>query len=689
MIFLSIQRLVILLRVHWRLLLYSAALCSFVSFTFGSLTPYIFRSEAILMLPQPKTFDQMQMQDSTDVLRMASLFRSPKVLVPVAKKQIEKLGARANVLVPLAWSWFDIKQRLAIFRSKILGIPNNPDTPQMDTTDPEIFASLMVRQINAEPDGVMRTVKVVYEAADSAQAQNTCEILVDEFLKVITAMEQEETQRQENYLLGAIQQQLTEIKDTEAKMRAIVERYPELSSAGGEKSGVLANKLLEKQEMLKRLQSEFDSNRKFLEGIQGDLGELNQTRDLSSKMSNELSSKVAEEISDLQFRKLQYTQVSGYAETHPEIMRIQTRIDTLRKVLANPGGSRMSSSTLKNLYQKKNQLSERNKTLGAEKEMVNNEIEKEESKFKELVKRNFDLDSLMRNLQVNVSITGELYRELQKTRLVMAGAKGKATILSPATLSVHASNISVKKRAVFGFVIGVAVAFSLLILFDFFSPILLHEDDLSSFKERIFGPFRSTQRGKHQLYAWFSSLRLEKARRHEIAPVKIRFGLLGFSSATRTWEPFVLDSLKEMKNRGEKVGVIVIRDPEAWEERFAWNLGDEHAEELIIDDVPNQLELRVAEIEARVDYTFIILPENTTGIPIEPYIDDLTDHTLIVSQVGLSSLKNVRKISLSIEKSTRKSHLVLAPYHSENALPFTKRFFRKRGGRPPTSSAAA
>lgn len=675
MIFLSAQRIVTLLRVHWRLLVLCACLSSFASFMFGSLTPYLFRSEAMLMLPVPKTIDPMASLDNTDVLRVANLFKSPKVLAPVAEAQLKRYGAKANFLILNSWSWFDFTQRWNIFKSKMIySSKENSEAPDLGNYSVDTFVSLIAKEIVAEADPSMRTIRVVYDAGVPEYAQATTQLLIDEFIRVLAEMEQQELQRQEKYLLGAIDQQLQSIRETEESMRLIVEKHPELSVAGGTGggAGTLAQKFLERQEVLKKLEGEFDANRKFLDSIQGDLSQMSQNRGVASKVSPELSTKLAEEIGELEFKKMQYLQVSGYEEDHPEIQKIVLRIQTLKNLLGSSNGAGNGQGTYKSLFQKRAQINERNKSLDVEKETVSGEMHREQNKFRELVKRNFDLDSLMRNLNVNVTITGELYRELQKARLNMAGAQGKASVLMAPSLSVHASNISVKKRTFFGFVIGIGIAISLLLLFDLFSPILLHEDDFVCFGEKVFGPFRGTERGKHQLFSWFSAMRMEKAKRNGGISVRLTVGLLGQSDHRRAWEPFIHSSLREMTAKGEKIGIVVVRDPEGWEERFDWGLSESAVEELIIDDVPNTLGSKVAEMQKRFEYVFVIMNENRSGIPVETYLEEHTDLTLIVSQLGISSLKTVRKLSLMMPDVLKKGHLVLAPYHVANRNPFSK-----------------
>ena len=167
------------------------------------------------------------------------------------------------------------------------------------------------------------------------------------------------------------------------------------------------------------------------------------------------------------------------------------------------------------------------------------------------------------------------------------------------------------------------------------------------------------------------ALRLEKAKRLGMAPVRLKVGLVGGSDRRNPWEPFVNRAFGEMLAKKESVGLIVIRDPESWEQRYDWGFPPEAVEELIIDDVPNMLGVKMAEIESRFDYVFVILAENRTGIPIESYLEEYTDQILIVSQLGLSPLKRLRTVSNMFGKETPKGHLVLAPYHLDTRNPLS------------------
>jgi hypothetical protein len=202
-------------------------------------------------------------------------------------------------------------------------------------------------------------------------------------------------------------------------------------------------------------------------------------------------------------------------------------------------------------------------------------------------------------------------------------------------------NLSVRKRAIFGIFVGIAFALSLLILYEIIRPTLLQPDDLEQIKLSHIGTFSQSERSLSQLAYCVRSLQPPEGK----APGPQAVAFLPFASDVDS-SAFVAGVARELAEKGAKVGVVLIVDPDAptsAEQEAEW--GDKRIGVSLLsrDEVPFFLVPTVDELKRQWDW-ILIVELKQGSVPIEAYLARAADHFLYVTQVGDTDLTSVDRI---------------------------------------------
>lgn len=660
MIPLTPERVLGIVRLKRRQLLYGALAAASLSLFLGLLSPYIYRSEGSIQIAAGKTPDIMN-YDNGDVLRAGNVVSSPRVLVRVAQTLLQKKKVASKLVVPHSIAIFDLEERLRIFAKGLFG--NRIPAGEKEGADsPDILAGLMERHLRVTPDPSYRVLHVSYEGGTPEIAQEIAQSVIETAVDVIGSMEQQELQQQKVYLEKAISQQLSTIKETEEKMRVIVESYPQISIGQGDLRGapLMAQRLIEKKELVRKLDGELKANGRFIETVRT----LLRSSPDQKEVAPEVGAKLAEELAELEYKKVQYTQVSGYPETHPEVEKIKNRIAMLKKLLVGSKDDQrtlaaLSESSINALMKQRQELAEKNHKLASERELASLSVREQETLFREMVKIAFDFESLSRSLTASVSVASDLYRDLQKTHIMMAGASGKAAILTPASLSVHSANLSVRKRVVFGFAVGACIALTLLLLIDLVTPKLIVETDLDALNVEKLGAFPLEPRTYARVASWLLARREKLGAGEKKLPglaLAVQPAATGLS-----WRTITREIMRSLVSRGVSVAVV-----DTDEENAAisgdWDGTGCHRQLIALDDVAQKLPHMVEVLAGSFDFVFLVIPENTHGMPFSEIFAEHAHGTLYLTRLGDTHLRGLTKEIRSLAGvATRKIALVFEP----------------------------
>ncbi len=667
-----------LFRFRLRFIVITALISSFGSAVVGLLAPYHYTSTATIQVETKQKQSQMSFGDEgVEFHKAALLIESPQILTKVAEKLVSK-PLDTRYYFPRAISAFDFPARVSLLLRHMGYQP--PATSQSGHSyfTAEVVTSLLAQHVQVTPDYRIHTIAISYEAGSPDVARTICSLIVDAFVELSNAMEKDELRRQEKYLLDSIDRQLASIRHLEQSMQAIVEEHPSMTSAQREQgrgATLAAQRLLDKKERLAKIEQELGSNGRVLAAIEHDLTSANT---LKADITSDVSSKLIEEISTLEFRRLQSIKVTGYPENHPSVVSITRRINDLKRALGNLDRGRVPASRsgsgnqtldIKNLYAQAGDLRAKSRVLVAERDLLLKEMAGEGALFKEAVKINFRFDSLVRELTSDSAVTNELYRELQRIRITLAGATPTSAVLSPANFNPHAVNLSVRRRTIFGLFVGIAFAMSLLILYEIVRPTLLQADDLEYIKLSHMGTFTNSPRSLSQLGYCIRSLEPPEGKK-EGGPQVISF--LPFASSLDVSE-FVAGMAGALSDKGAKVGAVLILDPDApttAEQESLWADASIGVQPLSRDEVPFFLVPTVEDLKKKWDFILIVEAKQGT-VPIETYLARCSDHFIYVTQVGDTDLTSVDRVRhLPQLPSTVRHHSIIVhvPIGANNSV---------------------
>ncbi len=632
-----------------RFLLLSVGISTAIAAVIGLVSPYLYSSTALVQY-QPKVNLQLPMADNNVVFHKVTLLvTSTKVLNEVAKT-LATQPLDPYYYFPKTIPVTDIRTRGKLLL-RHLGLQKPVENWNPLTRLPLNFITAQLgRHLKVGSDTGNMTISITYEAGDPEIAQRITNLVADTFTALNLEQEKDELKRQEKYIEDAIARQMDLIHSAESGLRSIVEDHPSMAVNGdGEKAAGVspaAQRYVKKQERLEKIDEELISNQKMLASIQQELGGSSSQQ---AEISGNIASKVTEELSELEFRRLNSVKFGGYTEDHPSIYKLDKRIGELKEVLANLGVSRGTASgknsvpggDVRGLFAQATSLREKNRALRAEKEVLFKSLEEEDSKFRQAVKVNFEYDSIGRNLSTSQTILNELYRDLQKTRLSLSGMSASATVLANASYSPHSTNLSIQRRIFFAAFTNLALIFSLLILYEIFRPSLLVSDDLRSLKLSHLGLFKPDAKGFAELASCLWSLGETKNSTLSDRPKKRLVSLINFAP-TVPYDTYANDLAQAAAKDGQKVALVFLDDTDSQPTASSSSV-------VTVRRVKKEdalVTLRGVVNELRTEHDMVMVAETgKLSEPVETLLAQLTEHFVYLAEFGrtfLAPISNVR-----------------------------------------------
>jgi uncharacterized protein involved in exopolysaccharide biosynthesis len=646
-----------------RFLFVTVAVSTVIAAIVGLVSPYLYTSTSVVQY-QNKTAGQMAFRDDGVAFHKATMLVSSLSVLTEVAKTLAKEPLDPYYYFPKTIPLLDFRTRGKLLLRHLRLQDPAPETAMLTKLPLNVLTSLLGRHLKVQADPSLMTISVTYEAGDPEIAQRICDLVSQAFIALNLEQEKDELKRQENYIEDAIADQLSMIKAAEKDLQLIVEDHPSMATTeNGDKGGGLspaAQRYVKKQERLEKIEDELVSNQKLLASIESDLGGSNTVQ---SEISGNIAAKVTEELSDLEFRRLNSVKFGGYTEDHPSIWSLDKRIQELKQVLANLGNGRGTASKrarqgdIRGLYQQATSLREKNRALKAEKEVLLKSLVEEDSRFRRAVKVNFEFDSIGRNLSSSQAIMNELYRDLQKIRLALSGFSASATVVAPASFSPHSTNLSIQKRIFFAAFVNLALIFSLLLLYEIFRPTLLVVDDLRALRLSHLGQFKLYGRGLQELATCLWSLGDRHATLSSEKRQKRVISLLNFSPGTE-FESFAKGLAEAATKDAARVALVLLGEK---------NGPDEPSGALTVrpmDRADALLQLRKAVSELRPSHDLVLIAE--TGDltePVEALLAQLSEYFLYLTEFGktdLTPVAHVRQLP-ELSRSVRHYSAVLEP----------------------------
>lgn len=639
-----------LFRFRMRFIVLTALISGCGSAVVGLMAPYLYTSSATVQIDVGKTQKRSAsyIDDSVEFHKAALLIQSPQILSQVAAKLVAR-PLDIRYYFPRSLSAFDMSARLSLMLRHMGYRP--PPVQGGLRLDQDVVTSLLATHIQVSPDYRIHTILVSYEAGSPDIAREICAEIIAEFVDLSNSIEKEELRRQEKYLLESIDRQLGSIRRIEQGMEGIVEAHPSMTSAQREQgrgATLAAQRLLDKRDRLQNIEQEIHSNERILTNIRNDLARANTLR---TTVQGDVTAKVVEEISQLEFRRIQSIKVTGYPENHPAVLNLTRRINDLKQILTNlsrdgrqlaaKGQGPAEGTDVKSLYSQAGDFRAKNRSLVAERDALVKDLGREDELFRKAVKVNFRFDALVRELNSDLTVTNELYRELQKTRIALAGSTPAVSMISPASFNPHAINLSINRRTVFGLFVGIAFAMSLLILLEIIRPTLLLPEDLEHVKLSHLGTFGLTPRALSQVAYCVRSL--ERAPGKPPGNQVVTF--LSFATGFDVSE-FIAGVASALAERGARVGAVLIVDPDApatAEQESLWAASNVAVTWISRDEVPFFLAPTVEELKKKWDWVLVV-DTNRGVVPMEAYFARCSDHFLYLTQVGDTDLTSVDRV---------------------------------------------
>ncbi len=655
-----------------RFLLITVGVSTVIAAIIGLVSPYLYSSTAVIQYqPKPQTGVVMH-DDGAAFHKVTMLVSSSQVLGEVAKTLANE-PLDPYYYFPKTIPILDIKTRAKLLL-RHLGL-QKPDPTRVSLTrlPINVIVSLLDRHLKVRPDNTVMTLNVSYEAGDPEIAQHICDLVSQAFIALSLEMEKNELKHQEKYIEDAIARQSEMIHSAENDLRSIVEEHPSMAASEDKGSGMTpaAQRYVKKQERLEKIDEEFGGNQKLLASIETELG---GSSSFQNEISGNVAAKVTEELSELEFRRINSVKFGGYTEDHPSIYKLDKRIQELKEVLANLGENRGETrgtaskkhgqqGDIRALFAQATSLREKNRALKAEKEVLLRSLTEEDSRFRKAVKVNFEYDSIGRNLQSSQGIMNELYRDLQKIRLVLSGISASAIIVDPANFSPHSTNLSIQKRVFFAAFVNLAFIFSLLILYEIFRPTLLVPDDLRSLKLAHLGQFKHSPRGFAELSSCLLSLGEPRLSTGTEKTRKRVLSLMNFAPTIRL-DLFSKALAEAAKRDNLRVALVLLDDPD-------------HPTEIQSDAVTVQrvsrqdalLSLRDTVSALRAGHEFILIAETgQVTEPVEALLAQLSEHFVYITEFGktvLAPIATVRHLP-ELSRTVRHHSAVVEPIEGLN-----------------------
>lgn len=628
-----------LLKRRPRFLTATVVLSTLLAAGLGLLSPYVYTSTSVVQYQPKATSGQNLFHDDSGAFHKALMLLQSSLVLTMVAKTLEKEPLDLFAYFPKTIPILDFRTRFELVARHLGPRVSDESSRRVQQVPQNVVVSLLSRHLRVGADANVQTMSVTYEAGDPETAQKVCNLITAAFVELDLAQQKEELKRQEQYIEDALARQVEMIRSAEKDMRVLVQDHPSMAVAGdrGYSVSPAAQRYVKKQERLEAIEGELDANHKHLLSLTKELGGANS---LQNEISGNIVSKVTEELSDLEFRRLNSVKFGGYTPDHPSIYNLDKRIKELKDVLANLGGNRTTTTKgpsrgdTRAMFQQVSGLKEKNRALRAEKEVLIRSLTEEDARFRKAVQVNFEFDSIGRNLSSSQAIMNEMYRDLQKVRLTLSGITSSATVVSPGSYHPHSTSLSIQRRIFFSTFVNLVMVISLLILWEIFRPTLLVADDLRALRLAHLGQFKWAERGLAELSSILRDLGEGKggADDHQ----KKVLSLLPFTRTLKV-APFVRDLAESAHRDNCRVAVVFID--------VAENPADVTSETVTIERIPREdallvLRRRVQDLKQR--HEFVIIAETAPLTePIEALLGQVSDHFVYLTQHGVTELSPI------------------------------------------------
>jgi len=640
------------------------------------LTPYLYESEAVLAINTGKDdafvglkrrmFGGRKNQTSSRLDKAYLLLRSNHViseLVENFSKYVE------DVDIPLAFpkdfAITDVRERIRLATEKLgRGKSTAKHIQRRNLVKPS--KDLLVRMIRQHMGVAVNfeasTISVTYTAASPGIAKKMTRGIVNNFLNLLEKQTRGQLRKREKYLVRKIESELERLRRIEGEMRTVYEKYPEMASLKttgsrrrrGATAGlsVFAQDYLRNKLRMSEIDIEINTNQKVLKDIES---VLSSGQGVPQSIRKSLRRQIIDEIGRLEFKKMELTLVRRIPPSGVQLSTIENKIAKVRKMLdqlnlnerksASAGvRGKLAGKGIRELQNQSDAIAGKTSRLLFERELVKSDMKRTLKKMKEGVSVEFRLSDLMRQSNEAGDLIKLLASNLQKVRLDLSSEGKLASILIPPSTPYYAINLSTRRKAFFGFFVGILLTAVAFFLRDMQDPILFTLGDLSALNVKHFGTFKFSVNSTNRMASYvisLSHLKDEKDRK-KAARVTV-FSSMSIDFNFGIW---VEEIAQIIRNHGFDVGILriglrpkIANSPVGGEETIkkSWI----HPNELAFS-----YDRVIASLRKKHDWIFVVGP-HLYQIPGETLVTASADQVFHVVKLGLTRVTEVQKIKES------------------------------------------
>lgn len=623
-------RLLAIMRFHYKWLFVGAVVSSFFAVIIGLMTPEVYRSQAVIQIDVGKRIVtpvlQMDVESDIALSHVMMLISSNTVLEKVAQEIIDE-NLDQDLAFPNRFKIADLGERFNFLMRRLNSNHSSQTARSNQSRDVQEVTARVGQQLSVGKDPTTRLIKIIYAAATPHLAQTICKMIVEHFMVVSLEEDRQELLRQEKYLTTSIKDQMVTIDTLETELRKIVGKNPEMASfREGQGISTIANNYLSRQGRLSDLEQDLKTNEHLLVKIKKSL----KNEDLSSiYVEQEVKSKIFNELTELEFKKLEYTKVHQYPDSHPSVKAINDRIEVLKNLHAKMEVSSMEVSSqnkapniagttspilasiesdltsnaidpheVKDLLQKAPDLKMKTEQLRIERDLMYKELANHEGKVKKGLDIEFQINALKRELDTHISLMTDLRRLLEKIRVEIAGIVPSTSLASSPSFPVIPTTLSISRKALFSIFVGIVFVLSILFLIDLMNPKLLIFDDLKALNVGHFGMFKRNQKDAIVQFAAYM-MSIKRKKEYSTTPMKLKdsqssnFPKVKFDDAAERYINSFTARDEPTKGRGSVIllsSVSIQFNIKGWVYEVAKILRDtsETVGILIVDELPGE-----------------------------------------------------------------------------------------------------
>lgn len=467
----------------------------------GLMTPDFYRSEAVVEITddaKPTTIFDLTDNTGIKLNKAKILMLSPLILEGVAKTLYERLDLDLDAAFPGRYRIYDIKPRLALLEERLFGRKRPSATIKIRMRGVEAITTLISYHLLVNTELDSGSIRVRYEAAEPAIAQEICRLIIERFVEVMNEKDQRELRAKVKYLADTIDDQVKQMRAVAQQRQQLLEENPELGGNGG--VGLLQQYLAKKTE-IERVRIERELDLKLLESYKELRGKRNRVSDALSK---EVRKRLMEELSATELKLAELTKLSGYQSTHGDLVRLRKRSAALRLMLDDAEkqaskdgfGPSLDSEALSGEIQRLTQLVRRSEVQG---KLLQDALSETDASRKAAIRVEFELEALERRLATHDTLVKDLQTDLEKARIALAGMNKETTVTMPPSLPVIPISLSLPRRIVFGVFVSLIFAVSVLFGLDLLQPRILGERDFLELGVMALGKDDAVGRGTRRI----------------------------------------------------------------------------------------------------------------------------------------------------------------------------------------------